>query len=67
MTNADRIRKMTDEDLAKFIRSVQCHAHFGVDCGYPTCPQMDGTGQDLGCGKVIDNRLLNWLSESCQD
>lgn len=66
MTNADRIRKMSNTELAKFIRAVQCNAKFGHDCGYPACPQMDGTGEELGCNKHIDKTMLEWLGKKCQ-
>lgn len=31
MTNADRIRSMTDEELAKFIEAVSCNSHGWCD------------------------------------
>ena len=60
MTNADRIRNMTDEELAKFIHAVGCNSHYGDDCGYPFCHSMEGNL----CHGIKDNtdaRTLKWL------
>ena len=62
MTHGDRIRRMADEDLAKFIRSVQCCSHYGDDCGYPFCHSMNGKL----CNGIRDNtdeKLLKWIKE----
>jgi hypothetical protein len=48
MTNADKIRGMTDEQLAKFLVEV-------IDCWY--CP----TYQECTNVKSCDNALLAWL------
>ena len=65
MTNADRIRAMTDEELAKFIKSVQCYSHYGNDCGYPFCHSMRG---DLcnGIKNNTDKELLEWLQSEAK-
>lgn len=60
MTNADRIRNMTDEELAKFIRAVGCNSHFGDDCGYPFCHSMEGN-LCHGIKDSTDARTLEWL------
>lgn len=60
MTNADRIRNMTDEELAKFIHAVGCNSHYGDDCGYPFCHSMEGNL----CHGIKDNtdaKTLEWL------
>lgn len=60
MTNADRIRNMSDEELAKFIHAVGCNSHYGDDCGYPFCHSMEGNL----CHGIKDNtdaRTLKWL------
>jgi len=60
MTNADRIRNMSDEELAKFIRATSCCSSYGADCGYPFCPNMNG---EL-CNGIKDNtdlKVLHWL------
>ena len=60
MTNADRIRNMTDEELAKFIHAVGCNSHYGDDCGFPFCHSMKGNL----CHGIKDNtdaRTLKWL------
>ena len=63
-TNADRIRSMSDEELAKFIRSVQCCSHYGDDCGYPFCHSMCGDWCN-GIKNNTNKELLEWLqSES---
>ena len=60
MTNGDRIRNMTDEELHNFIRSVRCCSSFGDDCGYPYCHSMRG---NLCNGIRInkDDDLLQWI------
>lgn len=60
MTNADRIRNMTDEELAKFIHAVGCNSNYGDDCGFPFCHSMKGNL----CHGIKDNtdaRTLEWL------
>lgn len=56
MTNADRIRQMTDEELAKMIETFDTCAHcveYGVDvCSFPN-----------GCRKSI----LAWLKQEVKD
>ena len=70
VTNADRIRKMTDEELMLFIEAVRCCALFGRDCGVFVCQSMDG---DLCAGQAnkkksdyqntIDQTILDWLKK----
>lgn len=65
LSNAERIRRMSDEELEKFIRSVQCCSHYGTDCGYPFCHSMNG---DL-CNGIRDNTdtiLLEWLRKEIE-
>ena len=60
MTNADRIRNMNDEELAKFIRAVECCSRYSADCGFPFCPSMEGNL----CNGIKENTyqyLLYWL------
>lgn len=56
MTNADRIRQMTDEELAKMIETFDTCAHcveYGVDvCSFPN-----------GCRKSI----LAWLKQEVSE
>lgn len=53
ITNADRIRSMTDEELAEFLTPVKC-----VDCHLLDC----------GVGEICDNRtceqrIRDWLKQ----
>ena len=48
MTNADKIRSMTDEELADYFESI-------IDCWQ--CPAYKGCTQEDGCA----NALLAWL------
>ena len=62
MTNADRIRAMSDEELAAmmdaFCEAAECRTADGAVCPfYNTCPH-DG---DVGIGKM----WLNWLQQPC--
>lgn len=52
-TNADRIRAMTDEELAEFITPVKC-----VDCHLLDC----GIGE-IGNNKSCTERILDWLKQ----
>ena len=61
ITHADRIRKMDDVELSKFIRAIKCNTLFG-DCGYPTCNSMNGT-YCFGIEKNTDGDILAWLQE----
>lgn len=61
ITNAERIRKMDDVDLAKFIGAIKCNTYMD-DCGYPSCPSMNGNY----CNSVkqrTDNDILEWLKK----
>ncbi len=61
ITNADRIRQMDDEELAKFIAAVKCNALSG-ECGYPTCNSINGK-YCFGIEKNTDGDILAWLQE----
>ena len=57
MTNGDRIRAMTDEELAFFI-CCRCR-----DCSIVTCP-----GAELCNGKDgIANGMVKWLKQPVED
>lgn len=62
MTNADRIRNMSNEDLAKFITACGCCARFGIDCGFPTCRSMNGDWCN-GIAKGEHKLISDWLTE----
>lgn len=57
MTNGDRIRRMTDEELADIIGFNECE-----DDGY-RCPELTG---DSHCGGVCRSAFLEWLKQEGQ-
>lgn len=59
-TNADRIRAMSDEELAKFIRAVECCSRYSADCGFPFCPSMEGNLCN-GIKEKTYQYILDWL------
>lgn len=65
-TNADRIRSMPDEELAKFIRAVRCCTLYGDDCGYPFCHSMKGNLCN-GIKESNDEKLLDWLQSEVEE
>lgn len=60
-TNADRIRNMDNENLAKFIGAVMC-ATLCHDCGYPACYSMNGD-YCHGVKERTDKEILKWLGK----
>ena len=61
LTNAERIRKMDDVELAKFIGAVKCNTYM-IECGYPACSGMEGRSC-VGIEKKPDKDILKWLKE----
>lgn len=59
ITNADRIRAMTDEELAEFITPVKC-----VDCRLLDC----GVEEEMLNGKhrTCQERVLDWLKQESE-
>ena len=57
--NYERIIKMDIVDLAKFIGAIKCNA-FQIECGYPTCPSMNGN-YCVGVHQRTDEDILEWL------
>ncbi len=59
-TNADKIRAMTDEELAEFITPVKC-----VDCRLLDC----GVEEEMFNGKrrTCQERVLDWLKQSAEE
>ena len=57
MTNADRIRSMTDEELAEFLRPVKCVDCHLLDCGV----------EEMNFKKTCEERILDWLREEVSD
>ena len=57
-TNADRIRQMTDEELADFFCQMsQCYAN---DAGCSMCPIYDGCAQNVMC-------VESWLKQEVSE
>lgn len=59
MTNADRIRSMTDEELAKFLEAVTCETHGWCD----DCRSIRGNychGLNDDSNSLVQERLA-WL------
>lgn len=54
LTNADRIRAMTDEELAELLRDEQCNA-------------CDWQGNDCGDEAQCKADVLKWLKQECDD
>lgn len=59
-TNADRIRNMSDEELAKYIYDVSEHCADCVVCG-DDCDSCNGT-EDICVPKIIE-----WLKSESED
>lgn len=59
-SNADRIRAMSDEELAEFITPVKC-----VDCRLLDC----GVEEEMLNGKrrTCQERVLDWLKQEVKD
>ena len=55
-TNADRIRSMTDEELAKLLLCNLCES-MGIEC----CPQDDEFFDESTLGKICGNCVMTWL------
>ena len=59
MTNADRIRAMTDEELSELLYAYKC-----VDCIlFSRDCKVEET---LGSGKTCDERILDWLKQEAE-
>ena len=56
-TNADRIRAMTDAELAEFLRPVKCVDCHLLDCGV----------EEMNFKKTCEERILDWLKERAKD
>ena len=65
MTNADRIRDMSDEELAVFLDDltclcVDCNDHDGVNENCPIYKQ--------GCGRYCEPKdLMDWLQQPAEE
>lgn len=66
-TNADRIRSMSDEELAKFIEAIRCSSHFSdEECGFPICQSMNGNLCNGIKDKEPDEDFLHWLQQPAE-
>lgn len=63
MKNSERIRSMTDEELAKFIESVRCYSH---GC-CKKCSSMNGYYCNGMKTKEPDEEILDWLKQPVED
>ncbi len=59
MTNGERIRDMSDEELAKFIESVQCYGHGWCE----KCSSMNGDYCNGMRANEPDEDILRWLKQ----
>lgn len=63
-TNADRIRGLNDEELAKFIEAIRCNSSFSdEECGFPICQSMNGNYCHGIKDREPDKRILEWLQQ----
>ena len=53
ITNADRIRAMTDEELAEFLTPVKCVDCHLLDCGV----------EEIGDNRTCEQRIRDWLKQ----
>lgn len=56
-TKADRIRSMSDEELAEFLRPVKCVDCHLLDCGV----------EEMNFKKTCEERILDWLREEVSE
>ena len=63
MTNSERIRNMSDEELAKFIESVQCYGHGWCE----KCSSMNGDYCNGMRANEPDEDILRWLKQPVED
>lgn len=59
VTNADKIRNMTDEELADFIQRVQIGDFSNPDYGKTFCDMCDGQYE-------CDDCLKSWLKQTAE-
>lgn len=61
--NADRIRNMAEEELAKFIESVQCYSHGWCE----KCSSMNGDYCNGMKANEPDEGILEWIKQPVED
>lgn len=65
MTNADRIRAMSDEELAGFLMSCDAGNFLDAICNEDDCPEYDG--ETFGCSVNCLTAVINWLHKPAKD
>ena len=56
MTNGDRIRQMSNEELAEFIRDChKCNYYYTSDCSYSRCTE--------GIKAYLDMEVEEWINK----
>lgn len=64
VTNADRIRAMSDEELEKFLRQVELA---GIDYGVTFCDMCNGNKNNNTLSLDCDGCLLCWLRQPAEE
>ena len=60
-TNADKIRGMTDEELAEFLTPVKC-----VDCHLLDCGVDEDYSFNMNPNRTCKDRVLDWLKQEAK-
>lgn len=63
ITHAQRIRNMSDDELAKFIKSVQCYSHGWCE----KCSSMNGDYCNGMRANEPDEGILDWLKQPVEE
>lgn len=61
VTNYDRIKIMSLEEMAKFIGAIKCNT-LSPECGYPACTSMKGKNC-LQIKEYTNEDILTWLQK----
>ena len=59
MTNADRIRSMSDEELAEFIVGLNDHCLAGIGL-------CDCSKENKGCSEICESKTRKWLQSEVE-
>ena len=63
ITHAQWIRNMSDDELAKFIKSVQCYSHGWCE----KCSSMNGDYCNGMRANEPDEGILDWLKQTVEE